>query len=53
MNILLAEDDSNISTVAKMALEQIGKHTVHLATDGEMALKMALKGIEISESGMV
>ena len=41
MKILLAEDDHNISTIAKMALEQFGHHEVDLAVDGEMALEMA------------
>ena len=39
MKILLAEDDNNISTIAKLALEQVGGHEVHLATDGETALR--------------
>ncbi len=42
MFILLAEDDANISTIAKMALEQLGNHVVQIAHDGEMALQMAL-----------
>lgn len=41
MKILLAEDDHNIATIAKMSLEQFGNHEVHLAVDGEMALEMA------------
>ncbi|MCB0342097.1 MAG: response regulator [Pseudobdellovibrionaceae bacterium] len=44
MRILLAEDDMNISTIAKLALEHIGGHTVDLATDGEAALEKALHG---------
>jgi len=43
MKILLAEDDPNISTIAKMALESLGGHEVVLVTDGEMALNAALK----------
>ncbi len=42
MKILLAEDDPNISIIAKMALENLGGHQVHLATDGKMALEMAI-----------
>lgn len=41
MKILLAEDDNNISTIAKLALEQVGGHEVHLASDGEVALRRA------------
>ena len=41
MKILLAEDDHNISTIAKLALEQVGGHEVHLAMDGEIALRRA------------
>lgn len=44
MKILLAEDDPNISTIAKMALESLGGHQVTVATDGEMALQTALSG---------
>ncbi|OFZ14883.1 MAG: hypothetical protein A2Z20_04660 [Bdellovibrionales bacterium RBG_16_40_8] len=40
MKILLCEDDSNIATIAKLSLEQIGKHQVTLATDGEQALRL-------------
>jgi two-component system OmpR family response regulator len=42
MRILLAEDDPNISTIAKMALEQIGGHTVTHVENGEEALQLAL-----------
>ncbi len=42
MKILLAEDDNNISTIAVLTLEQIGKHQVELATDGRTALEKAL-----------
>lgn len=44
MNILIAEDDPNISTIAVMALEHMGGHKVELATDGQMALDKALTG---------
>ena len=44
MKILLAEDDPNISTVARLALEKLGGHDVTLAEDGEQALELALKG---------
>ncbi len=42
MKILLAEDDPNISLIAKMALEQLGGHQVTVAEDGEAALQLAL-----------
>ena len=42
MKILLAEDDPNISTIAKMTLETLGKHKVAVASDGEVALQKAL-----------
>ena len=42
MKILLAEDDHNISTIALIALKQLGGHEVVLASDGEEALKSAL-----------
>lgn len=38
MKILLAEDDSSISFVAKTCLEKIGKHEVILVSNGEEAL---------------
>lgn len=44
LRILLAEDDPNISTIAKLALERLGGHHVTLASDGEAALNMALAG---------
>lgn len=44
MHILLAEDDTNISKIACLALEKIGGHSVDLATDGEQALTKALSG---------
>lgn len=43
MRILLAEDDSNISMIAKITLERIGKHQVVLAANGKEALDCALK----------
>lgn len=42
MRILLAEDDIHISTIARIALEELGGHQVTLASDGEEALKIAL-----------
>lgn len=42
MKVLLAEDDQNISTIAKMALEQLGGHSVDLAHDGAEALELAM-----------
>ena len=42
MKILLAEDDHNIMTIVKLALETIGQHEVHVAENGEIALKKAL-----------
>lgn len=42
MKILLAEDDSNISVIAKMALEQLGGHQVTVVNDGAQALDQAL-----------
>lgn len=41
MNILLAEDDSNISTIAKLVLEKMGRHTVTVAANGTKALELA------------
>lgn len=43
MRILLAEDDQNISLIAKMALEKLGGHEVVTAEDGELALELALE----------
>ncbi len=43
MRILLAEDDDNISTIARLALEQFGQHKVDLAKDGQTALEMAIE----------
>jgi DNA-binding response OmpR family regulator len=44
MRILLAEDDLNISKIARLALEKIGGHQVEWAPDGEVALEKALTG---------
>ena len=44
LRILLAEDDNNISTIAKLALERLGGHQVTVASNGEIALQMALSG---------
>lgn len=43
MRILLAEDDPSISVIAKLCLERLGGHSVHVVADGETALKLALK----------
>lgn len=43
MRILLAEDDSNISMIAKITLEKIGNHQVVAVMDGKSALDIALK----------
>ena len=43
MKILLAEDDSNISMIAKITLERIGKHQVTLVANGKDALELASK----------
>lgn len=43
MKILLCEDDSNIATIARLALETVGKNQVTLVTDGEMAFNFAIK----------
>lgn len=44
MKILLAEDDPNISVIAKMALEKLGGFQVTVVHDGETALQTALQG---------
>lgn len=41
MRILLAEDDSNISMIAKITLEKIGKHQVTVVANGKDALDKA------------
>lgn len=42
MRILLAEDDPNISVIAKLSLEKLGGFDVTVVHDGEEALKAAL-----------
>ena len=42
MKILLAEDDPNISLIARLSLEQLGGHQVQVANHGEMALQLSL-----------
>ncbi|MCB9025485.1 MAG: response regulator [Bdellovibrionaceae bacterium] len=42
MKILLAEDDKHISTIAKLTLENIGKHQVTHVDNGEDALNSAI-----------
>lgn len=42
MKILIAEDDNNISMIAKLVLERVGKHEVHVVADGRTALNTAL-----------
>ena len=44
MKVLLAEDDFNISVIAKLALEKLGGFDVTVFHDGESALKAALTG---------
>jgi len=40
VKILMAEDDMNIATIAKMALETLGGHEVVHVPDGEAAYNM-------------
>lgn len=42
MKILLAEDDPNISVIAKITLENMGKHQVVHVSNGQEALAKAL-----------
>lgn len=42
MRILLAEDDPNISVIAKLSLEKLGGFDVTVVSDGEQALHIAL-----------
>jgi DNA-binding response OmpR family regulator len=42
MRVLLAEDDPNISVIAKMSLEKLAGHEVTVVNDGEKALNEAL-----------
>jgi DNA-binding response OmpR family regulator len=44
MKILLAEDDANISMIAKITLEKLGGHNVTVVGDGEQALLFAISG---------
>jgi DNA-binding response OmpR family regulator len=44
VRILLAEDDPNISLIAKLSLEKLGSHEVTVVADGERALHEALNG---------
>ena len=41
MKILLAEDDGNIVTIAKITLEKIGHHQVTVAVDGKQTFELA------------
>lgn len=43
MKILIAEDDNNISTIAKLVLERVGHHNVIVAANGREALNAALQ----------
>ena len=43
MRILLAEDDSNISFITRLALEKVGGHTVVICHDGQEALDCGLR----------
>jgi DNA-binding response OmpR family regulator len=42
MRVLLAEDDPNISVIAKICLEKFAGHVVTVVADGESALREAL-----------
>ena len=42
MRVLLAEDDPNISIIAKISLEKLGGFDVTVVSDGESALNEAL-----------
>lgn len=42
MRVLLAEDDPNISIIAKICLEKVAGHDVTVVADGESALREAL-----------
>ena len=42
MKILIAEDDPNILTIAKLVLERVGQHEVISATNGREALNAAI-----------
>lgn len=43
MKILLCEDDHNIATIARLSLENIGKHQLTWAADGESAYNIIIK----------
>jgi DNA-binding response OmpR family regulator len=43
MRVLLAEDDINISVIAKLSLEKLAGHDVTVVNDGEAALNAALQ----------
>jgi DNA-binding response OmpR family regulator len=43
MKILFAEDDLNISTIAKIVLERVGGHEVTVVANGREALESALR----------
>lgn len=42
MKIMLAEDEPNIATIAKLTLEKMGGHEVHWVSNGLNALEAAL-----------
>lgn len=42
MKIMLAEDEPNIATIAKLTLEKMGGHEVHWVSNGNAALDCAL-----------
>lgn len=42
MKVLLAEDDPNISVIARISLEKLAGHDVTVVSDGESALREAL-----------
>ncbi len=44
MNILLCEDDPNIATIARLALEHVGHHQVTWVADGNAAKSNAMTG---------
>jgi DNA-binding response OmpR family regulator len=43
VKILIAEDDPNILTIAKLVLERVGHHEVFQATNGRDALNAAMR----------
>lgn len=44
MKILFCEDDHNIATIARLALEQVGGHQVTWVQDGQAALEQGQAG---------